>query len=68
MDEFEAFFALLTRNHGDVTGIYFDTDEKDVITIMQDRDLMVGTDGAIGDPGPLALSRAPWACMPETKE
>lgn len=57
MDGFEAFFALLTRNHGDVTGIYFDTDEKDVITIMQDRDLMVGTDGAIGDPDDLVHPR-----------
>lgn len=57
MDEFEAFFALLTRNHGDVTGIYFDTDEKDVITIMQDRDLMIGTDGAIGHPDDLVHPR-----------
>ena len=57
MDEFEAFFTLLTRNHGDVTGIYFDTDEKDVITIMQDRGLMIGTDGAIGSPDDLVHPR-----------
>lgn len=57
MDEFEAFFALLTRNRGDAAGIYFDTDEKDVIAIMQDRDLMIGTDGAIGAPDALVHPR-----------
>ncbi|MCI8704879.1 MAG: D-aminoacylase [Anaerotignum sp.] len=46
-DPFDTFCDIMIANHGVVTAIYFTMSEEDVFRIIQDENVVVGTDGII---------------------
>lgn len=58
IDPYDAFFDLLVENNGDVQAIYFDIGEPDLMTILSDPTIMVGTDGVAVTPDALCHPRA----------
>ena len=57
-DPFDTMFDLLVQNDGDVQAIYFDIGEPDLMTILSDPTIMVGTDGVAVTPDALCHPRA----------
>lgn len=48
-DDFEAFFQLLLQNDGEVGAMFEEIGEQDMMTILQDSRIMIGSDGAIDE-------------------
>lgn len=46
-EAFEAFFALLLQNRGEVGAMFEEIGEEDMRRILQDSRVMIGSDGAI---------------------
>ncbi len=57
-DVWETFFDLLVQNNGSVQAIYFDIGEPDLMHILSDPTLMVGTDGVSASADRLCHPRA----------
>lgn len=45
-DPFDIFFDLLISSKGEASAIYFDINREDILDIIKDKTIMVGTDGA----------------------
>lgn len=58
LDEFGGFFDLLIKNQGDVSCVFFDIGEADILDIISDPEIMVGTDGAYAHYGDMTHPRS----------
>jgi len=57
-NEFGGLFDLLIKNEGDVSCVFFDIGHEDVMTIISDPQVLVGTDGAYSSYGSMTHPRA----------
>lgn len=58
LDEFGGMFDLLIKNEGQVGAVFFDIGEEDILEIIRDPEVMVGTDGAYSHEGDMTHPRS----------